>query len=105
MSADTPSGLEDAPPPGPPGPRVFVNDPVRVTWVVYGFVQAVIAVLLLASVIDEVAGGIIVGISAAVYAAASQLWVRPATIPREPLEQLALVERQTAAERTQKRAR
>ena len=91
MTADTPSGLEDAPPPGPPGPRVFVNDPVLVSYVIYGFIQAVVAVLLLASVLDEVAGGIIVGVCAAAYAAVSQLWVRPATVPREPLEQLAAV--------------
>lgn len=88
---------EDAPPPGPPGPKVFVNDPVLVTWVVYGFIQAVVAVLLLAEVIDEVAGGIIVGVCAAAYAAVSQLFVRPATVPREPLEQLALAERQNRA--------
>ena len=85
--------LEDAPPAGPPGPRVFVNDPVLVTWVVYGFIQAVVAVLLLASVIDEVVGGIIVGVCAAAYAAVSQLFVRPATVPREPLEQLAAAQR------------
>ena len=83
----------DAPPSGPPGPRVFVNDPVLISWVIYGFVQAVIAVLLLASVIEEVVGGIIVGVSAAAYAAVSQLWVRPATVPREPLEQLAAAQR------------
>jgi hypothetical protein len=83
----------DAPPPGPPGPRVFVNDPVLISYVVYGFVQAVIAVLLLASVVDEVVGGIIVGICAAAYAAISQLFIRPAVVPREPLEQLAAAQR------------
>ena len=95
MTADTPSGLEDAPPPGPPGPRVFVNDPVLISWVVFSFAQAVVAVLLLADVLDETAGGIIVGVLAAAYAAVSQLFVRPATVPREPLEQLAYAQRNT----------
>lgn len=89
-----PSGVEDAPPAGPAGPRVFVNDPVRIAWIVHGFVQAVIAVLLIASVVDEVVGGVIVGITGAAYAAFSKLFVEPATVPREPLEQLALAQRQ-----------
>ena len=85
---------DDAPPPGPPGPRVFVNDPVLISWVVFTFIQAVVAVLSIAEVIDETIGGIVVGVVAAAYAAVSQLFVRPATVPREPLEQLALAERQ-----------
>ena len=52
------------------------------------------AALLIGEVLNEVAGGIIVAIVTAAYAAVSQLWVRPATVPREPLEQLALAERQ-----------
>lgn len=87
--------MTDAPPPGPPGPRVFVNDPVLISWVIYTSIQGIIAVLLLASVVDEVVGGIIVGICAVLYAAVSQLWVRPATVPREPLEQLAAAARGT----------
>lgn len=73
--------------PTPPatGPRVFVNDPVRVGWVIYSFVQAVVTVLLLASVISEVVGGILVGVTTAAYAAVSELFVRPATVAREPL--------------------
>ena len=84
----------DAPPPGPAGPRVFVNDPVLISWVTFTFIQAVVAVLLIAEIINEVTGGVIVGIVAAAYAAVSQLFVRPATVPREPLEQLALAEAQ-----------
>jgi hypothetical protein len=81
--------MKDAPPPGPAGPRVFVNDPVLISWVLFSFIDAVIAVLLISSVIDEVVGGIVIGIATAAYAAVSQLFVRPATVPREPLEQLA----------------
>jgi Flp pilus assembly pilin Flp len=83
-----------APPePLPPGiERQFVNDPVRVAWVVYGFIQAVVTVLMIASVLDEVIGGIITGIVLAGYAAISELFVRPATVPRQPLEELAAAE-------------
>jgi membrane protein YdbS with pleckstrin-like domain len=83
MAAVTPA------PPESHGPKVFTNDPVLISWVVFTFVQAVVAVLLLASVIEEVVGGIIVGVIAAAYAAVSQLFVRPATVPREPLAELA----------------
>jgi hypothetical protein len=77
------------PEPPVPGPKVFTDDPVRVSWVIYGFVQAVVTVLLLASVISDVVGGIITGVALAGYVAISELFVRPATVPREPLAELA----------------
>ena len=73
----------------PPGPKVFTNDPVLVSWVVFTFCQAVVAVLLIAGVVSDTVGGVIVGVLAAAYAAVSQLFVRPATVPREPLQELA----------------
>ena len=77
----------NAPPVG--GAKVFTNDPVRISWIVFTFVQSIIAVLLLAQAISEVTGGIIVGITAAAYVAVSELFVRPETVPRKPLEELA----------------
>ena len=68
---------------------VLVRDPVRISFAVYGFIQAVISVLLLASVISEVAGGIITGVALALYGLATQLFVSPQTVPRQPLEELA----------------
>jgi hypothetical protein len=65
------------------------RDPVRWAATIFTFVQAVVAVLLVADVISEVVGGVIVGIVTAVYAAVSELVVRPATVPRVPLEELA----------------
>jgi hypothetical protein len=79
----------NTPLPPPPGPHVFVNDPVRVGWVIYTFVQAVVTVLLIAKVVTEVAGGIVVGVTTAAYAAVSELFVRPATVARQPLEEYA----------------
>jgi hypothetical protein len=77
------------PAPPAPGPKVFTDDPVLVSWVAFTFVEAVVSILLIAGVLSEVVGGIIVGVIAAAYAAVSQLFVRPATVPREPLQELA----------------
>ena len=79
-----------APRPEPGG--ALTRDPVLWAWVIFTFVEAVVAVLLIASVLSEVAGGVIVGIVAALYAAVQQLFVRPATVPRQPLEELAAAE-------------
>ena len=76
-------------PPPTAGPKVFTNDPVLISWVVFTFIQGVVAVLLIAGVVSDTVGGVIVGVVAAAYAAVSQLFVRPATVPREPLEELA----------------
>jgi hypothetical protein len=57
--------------------------------VIYGFIQTVIVVLLAAEVVTAQQGAIITGIALAVYIAISELFVRPDTVPRIPLEQLA----------------
>jgi hypothetical protein len=77
------------PQPPAPGPKVFTDDPVLVSWVIFTAVQGIVAVLLLAEVLSEKWGGIIIGVIAVAYAAVSQLFVRPATVPREPLQELA----------------
>ena len=56
---------------------VLVRDPVRISFAVYGFVQAVISVLLLASVIVRGRGGIITGVALALYGLVTQLFVSP----------------------------
>lgn len=69
--------------------NTLTRDPVRWTWVIYGFVQAVITVLLATGAISTEVGAIITGIALAVYVAVSELFVRPETVPRVPLEELA----------------
>ena len=73
----------------PPQGTVFTRDPVLITTAIFTFAQGVIAVLLISSVLSEVAGGILSGILTAAWAAASILFVKPATVPRQPLEELA----------------
>jgi membrane protein YdbS with pleckstrin-like domain len=69
--------------------NTLTRDPVRWTWVIYGFVQAVITVLLATSAISTEVGAIITGVALALYVAVSELFVRPETVPRVPLEELA----------------
>jgi hypothetical protein len=69
--------------------NTLTRDPVRWTWVIYGFVQAVITVLLATGAVSTEVGAIITGIALAIYAAVSELFVRPETVPRVPLEELA----------------
>jgi hypothetical protein len=71
---------------------------VRWTWVLYGLVQAVITVLLATEVIDAQQGAIITGIALAVYIAVSELFTRPETVPRVPLEQLAVAQEESYGE-------
>lgn len=85
-------------PPEPPSGGTLTRDPVRWTWVLYGLVQAVITVLLATEVIDAQQGAIITGIALAVYIAVSELFTRPETVPRVPLEQLAVAQEESYGE-------
>ncbi|HEY7009078.1 MAG TPA: hypothetical protein VH395_09070 [Jatrophihabitantaceae bacterium] len=76
-------------PPEPAAAGALTRDPVRWTWVLYGFVQAVITVLLATEIVDARVGAIITGVALAAYIAVSELFTRPETVPREPLAQLA----------------
>jgi hypothetical protein len=76
-------------PPAPIGGGRLTRDPVRWTWVLYGLVQAVVTVLLGAEVVSAQGGAIITGVALAAYIAVSELFVRPETVPRVPLEELA----------------
>jgi hypothetical protein len=76
------------PPPAAPAGRL-TNDPVRWTWVITTFLFSVVTVLLLAGVVTEVIGGIIVGILTALYTAVSALFVGPNTVALAPLNELA----------------
>jgi hypothetical protein len=76
--------------PAAPGPAgALTKDPVRWTWVLYGLVQAVITILLATEAISNDVGAIITGIALALYVAVSELYTRPETVPRAPLEALA----------------
>ena len=48
-----------------------------------------ISVLLISDVYSEQVGGILAGITTAAWAAVQMLFVKPATVPRQPLEELA----------------
>jgi hypothetical protein len=89
--------MSDLPPPPPHHSTglqgYFVRDPVRIAFAVYGFVQAIISVLLLAGVVSEVVGGIVTGVALALYGLVNELAVRPASVPRQPLEELAAATR------------
>jgi membrane protein YdbS with pleckstrin-like domain len=73
----------------PPTSNTLTRDPVRWTWVLYGLIQAVITVLLATEAIDQEVAAIITGVALALYVAVSELFTRPETVPRVPLEQLA----------------
>ena len=72
---------------------MFTRDPVAITTAIFTFLLAVTSVLLITGVFSDVAGGIISGVLAAAWAATQMLFVRPATVPRQPLAELAYEER------------
>lgn len=73
----------------PPDGTVFTKDPVQITTALFTLLLGINAVLMITGVFEEVAGGIITGVLTAAWAAVNQLFVRPATVPRQPLEELA----------------
>jgi hypothetical protein len=70
---------DDLPEPAPA--NVLTRDPVRLVWVCYGFVQAVVIVLMAAGVVSSTTSSVVTGIALACYAAVSELFVRHETIP------------------------
>lgn len=83
--------------PPPPG-TVFTRDPVAVTTAVFTFLLAVTSVLLITGVFSDVVGGVISGVLAAAWAAVQLLFVKPATVPRQPLAELAYENQQPAGD-------
>jgi len=79
-------------PPAEGGHHVFTNDPVRIVWVTYSFVQAVVIALTAAGVLADNVSTIITTVMLAAYIGVSELFVRPETVPRQPLEELARAE-------------
>jgi hypothetical protein len=57
--------------------------------VLYGLVQAIVTVLLATEAISAQVGAILTGVALAIYVAVSELFTRPETVPRVPLEELA----------------
>ena len=95
MSAAVP--LVPAEPP-PSATTVLTREPVRIVWVVYGFVQAVVTVLLATEVIDQRVAAIVTGVALAAYVAVSELFVRASVVALQPLEELAAAQATIAAE-------
>lgn len=83
--------------PPPPG-TVFTKDPVALTTALFTFLLGVISVLLISGVFSDVVGGILAGITTAAWGAVQLLFVRPATVPRQPLAQLAYENQQPAGD-------
>jgi hypothetical protein len=65
------------------------RDPVQIVNACSTFVGAVVAILVGAGILADVLGGVIIGIMVALGSLVQQLFVRPATVPRVPLEELA----------------
>jgi hypothetical protein len=76
----------------PPAGTVFTKDPVAITTALFTFLLGITSVLLITGVFSDVAGGVISGVITAAWAACQLLFVRPATVPRQPLEELAAAE-------------
>jgi hypothetical protein len=83
--------------PPPPG-TTFTRDPVVVTTAIFTFLLAISSVLLITGVFSDVVGGIISGVIAAAWASTQLLFVKPATVPRQPLAQLAYDSQQQAGD-------
>ena len=73
----------------PSNVNMLTRDPVRIVWVCYGFIQAVVIVLIAADVISHAVSAVVTGVALAVYVAVSELFVRRETVPLEPLRELA----------------
>ena len=67
--------------PEPTPANVFTKDPVRLVWVIYGFVQAVVIVLMAAEIVSPRVSSVVTGIALACYASVSELFVRHETVP------------------------
>ena len=80
--------MEPVPP--PPGHTTFLTrDPVRIVWVVYGLVQAVVIALMAAEWVSPKLSSVVTGVALACYVAVSELFVRKETVPLEPLRDMA----------------
>jgi hypothetical protein len=74
----------------PPEHTTFLTrDPVRIVWVVYGLVQAVVIALMAAEWVSPKLSSVVTGVALACYVAVSELFVRKETVPLEPLRDLA----------------
>ena len=83
--------MTQTPPMPPPdgGHHVLTRDPVRIVWVTYSFVQAAVISLTAVGVLTDRVSTVVTTVMLAGYVAVSELFVRPETVPRQPLEELA----------------
>ena len=73
----------------PPEGTVFTKDPVLVTTALFVLLQGLWSILLIAQVLSDTVGGILAGLTTVAWTAVQLLFVRPATVPRQPLAELA----------------
>ena len=78
----------------------MTRDPVRIVNAITTFVLAVVAVLVGPDVIDGTTAAIVIGIVGALNLLVQELFVRPATVPRVPLEEMAAAEGKHVAPQT-----
>ena len=83
----------DRPSEPPSHVNVLTRDPVRIVWVIYGLVQAVVIAMMAAEWVAPKTSSVVTGVALACYVAVSELFVRRETVPLEPLR--ALTESET----------
>jgi len=73
----------------PPAGTVFTKDPVRITTAIFVLVQGLIAILTAAEAFGPTLGGVLMACVTVAWGAVNLLFVEPATVPRQPLAELA----------------
>jgi hypothetical protein len=80
----------------PPAGTTFTKDPVLITTVVFFILFGVASLLTATGVFSDTVGGIIVGIITVLWGGIQLMMVKPATVPRQPLAELAYENQQPA---------
>jgi len=80
----------------PPAGTTFTKDPVLITTVVFFILFGVASLLTATGVFSDTVGGIVIGIITVLWGGVQLMMVKPATVPRQPLAQLAFDSQQPA---------
>jgi len=80
--------MSDRPPEPVSHVNVLTRDPVRIVWVAYGLVQAIVIAMMAAEWVSPKLSSVVTGVALACYVAVSELFVRKETVPLEPLREL-----------------
>lgn len=73
----------------PSAGTTFTKDPVLITTVVFFILFGVSALLTATGVFSDTVGGIITGLITVLWGGVQLMMVKPATVPRQPLAELA----------------